>query len=146
MTLALCRYRSVDCIGATRQDKAGFTPKQMFSRVDADSEFAFHQMISYAEFPPLVPPIMSNLWNESRKKAGGFMHASDTNMDIVAPILRPDIESNTLDKELYANITETLGFDPFCKDNESYMQLMCYNQIVYFELRKLAPQLVDIWI
>lgn len=73
------------------------------------------------------------------------MHASDTNMDIVAPILRPDIEGNTLDKEIYANITKMLGFDPFCRDDESYMHLMNYNQIAYFELRPMAPQLVDIW-
>ena len=45
--------------GATPGDKAGFTMKQLFAKPspNPDSEFLFHQLISYAVFPPIVPPI-----------------------------------------------------------------------------------------
>jgi hypothetical protein len=117
----------------------------MFSRVDADSEFAFHQMVSYAEFPPLVPPIMSKGNPEPRKRAGGFLHFRDKNKDIVAPIFRPDIEENAFDKKMYQMITKKLDIDPTLPDFHSYLQMMNYNQICYFELRPLAPLLVANW-
>jgi hypothetical protein len=131
--------------GATRPDAAGWTPKQMMSRVDADSEFLFQNLISYAEFPPLVPPSMAKKWAEPRKKAGGFMHPTDRNDDIVAPLLRPDLPDNKNDQELYHKICSKLGIDPEVKDNDSYMQLMNYNQIVYFEVQRMAPRLVTAW-
>jgi trans-aconitate methyltransferase len=40
--------------GATPKDKAGWTPKQMFHRTDDDADFLWNNLVSYAEFPPLV--------------------------------------------------------------------------------------------
>jgi len=125
--------------GATRKDKAGWTPKQMFHRVDADSTFLWHNLMSYAEFPPLVPPIMAKESSEPRKAAGGFLHASDTNVDIVEPLLRPD--TNKDDQELYEMICKHLDIDPRLRDKDSYMQVMNYNQFAYFELVPSAPRL-----
>jgi hypothetical protein len=118
--------------GATNYDKAGWTPKQMFARIDNDSKFLFQILESYAEFPPLVPPITAKEWKGIRKPAGGFMAPNDTNTDIVEPILRPDIHKN--DHELYLKIAKRLGIDPSLRDNESYMQMMNYNQFAYFEV------------
>ena len=111
----------------------------MMARVDKDSEYLFHQMVSYAEFPPLVPPIMAKGWSTPRKAAGGFLHPDDDNTDIVAPLLRPDLDEN--DMAIYHKITEKLGFDPNCQDDDSYMQIMNYNQFTYFELRPMAPRI-----
>mmetsp|Transcript_12874 Transcript_12874/g.14165 ORF Transcript_12874/g.14165 Transcript_12874/m.14165 type:complete len:106 (+) Transcript_12874:1-318(+) len=96
-------------------------------------------MIQYAEFPPLVPSIMSKESTHPQKKAGGFMHQTDTNIDIVAPILRPDVSEK--DNQIYEKICKKLGVDPSLKDDNSYMQLMNYNQISYFELVPMAPRL-----
>jgi hypothetical protein len=131
--------------GATQPDKAGWCPKQMLARVDADSEYLFHNLISYAEFPPLIPPIMAKLNPKERKRAGGFLHPKDSNVDIVAPILRPDIEGNTIDQAIYQKIANKLGLDPKMEDNDSYMQFMNYNQFSYFELRPFAPHLRYTW-
>jgi hypothetical protein len=117
--------------------------KQMLSRIDPNSEYLRHQIISYTEFPPLVPPIMAKESNESRKKAGGFMVASDKNTDIMPPILRPDLDDQ--DTKRYEELCQKLGIDPAMKDKESYMQLMNYNQICYLELRPMAPHFTDNW-
>lgn len=129
--------------GATILDKAGFTPKQLFSRTDDNARFLFHNMISYKEFPPLVPPILAKANKIMRKKAGGFMVASDSNLDIVAPILRPDLDKDDL--LLYEEICKKLDIDPSLEDNESYMQMMCYNSFAYFEILPFAPRLVKNW-
>jgi hypothetical protein len=57
--------------GATPGDKAVFTMKQIFAKPspNPDSEFLFHQLISYAEFPPIVPPIMAKDYIVERKRA-----------------------------------------------------------------------------
>jgi len=133
--------------GATVGDKAGFTPKQMFTRIDEDSTFTFHQMVTYFEFPPLVPPIMAKLYPGPKKMAGGFLHASDSaNLDqIMEPLLRPDIKGNTKDEEIYKKICHQLGIDPELKDDKSYMQIMNYCFIAYFELQPLPPYLAKKW-
>lgn len=128
--------------GATAGDMAGWTPKQMFYRSDADAAFLFNQMVSYAEFPPLVPPIMAKLFPGARKKAGGFLNWQDDNHDIVAPLLRPDLSAS--DKATYERIMAFLGIDPLLQDGDSYMQVMNYNQFAYFELHPLAPRLVEL--
>lgn len=132
--------------GATPGDKAGFTMKQLFAkqRPNPDAEFLFHQLISYAEFPPLVPPIMAKEYNVERKKAGGFMVADDDNKDIPAPLLRPDAKES--DKTIYEWICDQLNLDPKIRDNDTYMQLMNYNQICYMEVRRLSPRLVEKWV
>jgi len=96
--------------GSTTLDKRGFTPKQMFHRTDDDSKFLFRNTVSYKEFPPLVPPIMAKENKVPRKRAGGFMVASDSNKDIVAPILRPDLDIN--DMKIYNEICTKLDIDP----------------------------------
>jgi hypothetical protein len=76
--------------GATRPDKAGWTPKQMLHRIDDDSKFLWNNLVTYAEFPPLVAPILAKENPKERKRAGGFLHPGDTNEDIVVPILRAE--------------------------------------------------------
>jgi len=119
--------------GATIDDKRS-TPKQIFRGKEYTTEAAwlFNNIVAYAEFPPIVPPIMAKEWTGERKKAGGFMVAADQNTDIIAPMLRPDL--NEEDMKFYLDIAKTLGVDPFLKDNESYMQFMNYNQICHLEL------------
>lgn len=129
--------------GATDGDKAGFTMKQMFARVDADSEFLFHQLVSYSEFPPMFPSTMAKAWTGSRKRAGGFMHGTDQNLDIVAPLFRPDRNEN--DRKLYDHVCKVMEVQPDLSDDESYMQFMNYNQITYLEVRPMAPYLVQHW-
>ncbi len=105
-----------------------------------DGEWLFNNLRSYAAFPPLIPPIMAKEIDQKRKAAGGFMVASDTNHDIVAPILRPDL--NEEDKIIYEDIAKRLGHDPRMRDSESYMQFMNYNNFVYMELLPMAPDLI----
>lgn len=127
--------------GATPQDKKS-TPKQMFygKRWEREGNWLFHNLIAYAEFPPIVPPIMAKAFTGERKKAGGFMVASDTNTDIVHPILRPDL--NEEDLNIYHSIARELNIDPTLKDLESYMQFMNYNQICHLELLPRPPILL----
>jgi len=72
--------------GATPQDKKG-TPKQAFNNKNRReaAEWLFNNLVSYSEFPPLLPPSMSKESQVPRKPAGGFMVASDSNLDIVGP-------------------------------------------------------------
>jgi len=134
--------------GATGKDLNGRTPKQSFAyrnkkynTTHRNGNWLFANLISYAEFPPLVPPIMAKKYKGERKEAGGFMVASDTNTDIVEPILRSDIDANDL--KMYTDIAKSLGFDPILEDNFSYMQFMNYNQITYMELLPMATNLFD---
>ncbi len=126
--------------GGTAMDRAGFTPKQMFYRVDDDSKYLWNNMISYAEFPPLVAPILAQRWNGTRKQAGGFLFATDTNIDVVPPILQAHLAGNS-DYQVYERICKELKVDPLIQDHDSYMQIMNYNQFTYLELVPLAPRL-----
>jgi hypothetical protein len=103
--------------GATCQDRAVHTPKQMFQKGSADGNWLFNNVISYAEFPPLVPPIMSKYSGE-KKKAGGVLHPGDKNDDIVAPLLRSDM--NEEDLKMYKNVVKKLDLDPTLEELESY--------------------------
>ena len=120
--------------GATPKDKVS-TPKQYFNshaEYKIEGDWLFANVKAYAEFPPIVPPIMAKEYTGDRKAAGGFMVASDTNEDIMPPMLRPDLSSE--DMKLYQEIAVELGMDPSLKDVESYMQFMCYNQICHLEM------------
>lgn len=121
--------------GSTNNDRIG-TPKQMFSHTKGafvkDGHWLFQNVDSYAEFPPLIPPIMAKASNEPRKADGGFMVASDKNTDIPAPILRPDLDSE--DMKIYEEICNILGLDKTMVDRDSYLQFMNYNQIAFMEL------------
>lgn len=122
--------------GATWNDRNS-TPKQMFfqKRSWKKGSWLFNNIISYAEFPPLIPPIMAKKNTEPRKKAGGFMVASDTNLDIVPPILRPDLSTD--DMHLFHTIANVLDLDTKLVDRNSYMQFMNYNQFCYLEFPPL---------
>eukprot|EP00525_Craspedostauros_australis_P000950 CAMPEP_0198117516 /NCGR_PEP_ID=MMETSP1442-20131203/18389_1 /TAXON_ID= /ORGANISM="Craspedostauros australis, Strain CCMP3328" /LENGTH=90 /DNA_ID=CAMNT_0043775579 /DNA_START=14 /DNA_END=286 /DNA_ORIENTATION=+ len=76
---------------------------------------------------------------QPRKKAGGFMVASDKNTDIVAPIFRPDLDAE--DRKIYDDVCKRLEINPTLEDHHSYMQLMNYNQFAYMDLRPLSPWL-----
>ena len=119
--------------GATTDDKKS-TPKQVFlgKQYEKEGNWLFNNVVAYAEFPPIVPPIMAEASSEPRKKAGGFMVATDQNEDIVAPMLRPDLSKE--DMKIYHEIATAFGVDPSLKDLESYMQFMNYNQICHLEL------------
>jgi hypothetical protein len=121
----------------------------MFARIDDDSKFAFHQMISYFEFPPLIPPRMAKLYPGSKKKQGGFLHASDNDKleSIMEPLLLPDDKTKRgiNDGNIYKKLCDRLMIDPELKDDNSYMQIMNYNFIAYFELQPLAPHLLKTW-
>ena len=136
--------------GATQSDRDGQTPKQLFAfrrKKDNgtlnDANWLYANLVSYAEFPALIPPIMSKKYEGTRKEAGGFMFHDDKNTDIVPPILRSDVNSDDLEK--YKQIATKLGYDPELKDEESYMQFMNYNQICYMDLLPMAWRLVDKW-
>jgi len=131
--------------GATGGDKAGWTPKQMFARVDDDSRYLWNNLASYAEFPPLVSSSLAESRRQfPRKKAGGFLHAQDDNKDVVAPLLRPELDE--FDRKLYEDkICKRLGIDPVLADEDSYMQIMNYNQFSYFEIVPMAPRLRSKW-
>ena len=136
--------------GATGMDRDGQTPKQLFAyrrKKDngtlQDADWLYSNLISYAEFPSLVPPIMSKKFDGVRKPEGGFMFYNDTNLDIVPPLLRSDLDKE--DRKVYLSIVKKLGYDPELKDQESYMQFMNYNQICYLELLPMAWRIVDKW-
>uniref|UniRef100_A0A7S4N2Y8 Uncharacterized protein n=1 Tax=Odontella aurita TaxID=265563 RepID=A0A7S4N2Y8_9STRA len=128
--------------GATPHDKKS-TPKQMLhgEQWKKQGEWLFNNIVAYSEFPPLVPPIMAAAFKGERKEAGGFMVAADDNMDIVHPMLRPDLNED--DMKTYTNIADTLGYDKALVDNESYMQFMNYNQICHLELKSDEETTID---
>lgn len=119
--------------GATMNDKIS-TPKQMFGgqKWKMEGNWLLNNLVSYAEFPPIIPPIMSEASSEPRKKAGGFMVAADDNTDIVAPMLRPDLSED--DMRVYTDISKAFNIDPTLQDRDSYMQFMNYNQICHLEV------------
>lgn len=130
--------------GGTMKDRAGFTPKQMFRRVDDDSIYLWNNLVSYSEFPPLVAPVLAKNWKGKRKAAGGFLFHTDSNVDIVPPILNAhdtDDEQGRQDYSVYERICRELSIDPLLEDDASYMQIMNYNQISYFELVPMAPRI-----
>lgn len=119
--------------GATRLDKMS-TPKQMFSgpQWKSKGDWLWERLGAYSEFPHLVPPIVAKESKQPRKAAGGFMVASDLNLDIVPPMLRPDLDAS--DASSYQKIAAYLEIDPTLKDNLSYMQFMNYNQFCYLHI------------
>lgn len=105
-----------------------------------EGNWLFANINAYAEFPPIVPPIMASANTDPRKPAGGFMVASDKNLDIVHPILRPDLNDEDLDT--YKKMATFLDINPSLEDKESYMQFMNYNQICHLELLPVPETLL----
>jgi len=132
--------------GATRPDKHG-CPKQDFNAHNTpdknarvqDGTWLFNNLVSYAEFPPLVPPIMAKDSPEPLKKAGGFMVAADDNLDIVGPVLRPDLDDD--DIKIFKNFAKALDLDPYMVERNSYMQFINYNQMCYLNLLPMPAHL-----
>ena len=75
--------------GDTPADKNGWCMKQMLAREDADSEFLYRSLASYAEFPPLVPPAVAmSERNLNKPKKPKYMHLNDSLADVNEPLLR----------------------------------------------------------
>eukprot|EP00814_Leptocylindrus_danicus_P016930 CAMPEP_0116009462 /NCGR_PEP_ID=MMETSP0321-20121206/3447_1 /TAXON_ID=163516 /ORGANISM="Leptocylindrus danicus var. danicus, Strain B650" /LENGTH=351 /DNA_ID=CAMNT_0003478429 /DNA_START=169 /DNA_END=1224 /DNA_ORIENTATION=- len=125
--------------GATRFDKAGLTFKQMFSKISEDSKWLHSNTLVYAEFPPLVSGSAHDKSQEPYKKAGGFLHRSDTNIDMVEPLFRPELEEETEDKRVFEKIMSALDLPLPITDRETYMQVMNYQFISYLKIQKLSP-------
>ena len=105
----------------------------------------FHSIVSYAEFPPLVPPLMSKDITfelpEQRKKAGGFLLPNEEADDIMHPILRPDLARE--DMEIFNHIAQVLGLRSSIQEKPDYMQFMNYNQICHMELVPMPALLLE---
>jgi hypothetical protein len=95
--------------GATQKDKVS-TPEQAFSGkmppLVKEGNWLFQNLVSFAE--------LAKKWKWEMKKAGGFMAASDANMDIVAPMLRPDLDANN--NMMCDSIAIFLDIDPTLTD------------------------------
>ncbi|CAB9507824.1 expressed unknown protein [Seminavis robusta] len=130
--------------GATEGDRKGFLPKQLFHGTDQNAQFFFQITKRYAEFPPLVSPLLAKEYQDRPKLAGGFLHVWDDLRTIVAPLLRPDLSEK--DRELYEQICQRLNIDPRLRDLDSYMQVMNYNQFAYMEMMPMAPRLLELLI
>jgi hypothetical protein len=125
--------------GASNEDKSNSTPKQVFFHPQRQraAKWLFDNLKTYAEFPPLLPPIMAKKAPFERKRAGGFMVWQDTNEDIVAPILRPDLVDE--DNKTFHDIAAKLELNPDMTDFYSYKQFMNFNQFCYMELLGNSP-------
>ena len=108
--------------GATRPDKIGLTPKQMFEKPESpDTEWLFHNLKRYAEFPPIIPPVLSKDTDHAKKAQGGFLHKTDDLTRIEEPLLRPD--TNEADRQVFEKIAQALGLDPTLVDAQSYTEV-----------------------
>lgn len=133
--------------GATQGDKWA-TPKQLFnggaggrskqqsSKVDA--LWLLDNLITYAEFPPLVSGLLAPP-SHKPKPQGGFLTVEDDPTDYEEPILRPELYP--ADKELLDHIASELELDAMFTDTLSYTQLMNYVHIAYMEFKPFAPTL-----
>lgn len=131
--------------GVTDGDRSFLAPKQMLrARArHADTVWLFHNLQVYHEFPPLLPPIMSQNATHTKKKEGGLLHHTDDLRFIEEPLLRPDVSPD--DKVLFAKIARELNIDANMSDSESYNEWMSYNYIAYMRIVPLAPRLAKEW-
>ncbi|KAL7449203.1 hypothetical protein ACHAWC_001289 [Mediolabrus comicus] len=130
--------------GATPQDKSGFTPKQMWEKpADPETQWLFQNSKIYAEFPPILPPVLSKSSPHPKKPQGGFLHHTDKLAAIEEPLLRPDI--NDSDKKVFERIGNELGLDLTMVESQSYQEFMGYCFICYMELVPIPPSLRNAW-
>ena len=129
--------------GATPEDLSGMAPKQLFYQDTPNSRWLWHNLVSYREFPPLIPSIMAKKNTEPKDPHGHFMVAADSNTDRTAPILRPDLSDR--DQQIFQNAASRLGLTTTMEDIESYRQWMAYTSICYMEVVPMAPAIVDRW-
>ncbi|CAB9528027.1 expressed unknown protein [Seminavis robusta] len=122
--------------GGSRVDKSGFSPKQMLARVDPDSKFFFSQLDSYAEFPPLFPPVLAKDAQIPYKHLyNAFLTPTQSVHDVHEPLFRPDLENRTEDQRFWLQANEQMGYDPQVKDKYSFFQWFQYVHIAYFRVR-----------
>ena len=90
-TITLCIYYHRNfiflLIGATPDDKRS-TPKQMFDgkQYKKEADWLFNNIVAYAEFPPIVPPVMAKAYTGERKlwvPCASPVLASECNGDIL---------------------------------------------------------------
>ena len=129
--------------GGSPADLSNMAPKQLFYQDTPDSRWLWHNIVSYREFPPLIPSIMAIKNNEPKDPYGHFMNSADSNTEVTAPILRPDLHDR--DKQIFHNMASRLGFTTTMEDIESYRQWMAYTNICYMEIVPMAPSIVDRW-
>jgi len=134
--------------GATQGDKWA-TPKQLFNggaggrnskqqSLEVDALWLLDNLITYAEFPPLVSGLLAPS-SHKPKSQGGFLTVKDDPTDYEEPILRPELYP--ADKELLDHIASELELDAKFTDTLSYTQLMNYAHIAYMEFKPFAPTL-----
>mmetsp|Transcript_29837 Transcript_29837/g.46789 ORF Transcript_29837/g.46789 Transcript_29837/m.46789 type:complete len:158 (-) Transcript_29837:1306-1779(-) len=130
--------------GATPFDIRGFAPKQMWQKPkDPETEWLFHNSKIYAEFPPILPPVLSKMAPHPKKPQGGFLHHTDDLTAIEEPLLRPDI--NDSDKKVFERIVNELRLDMTMVESQSYQELMGYCFLCYMELVPIPPSLRNAW-
>lgn len=131
--------------GATRFDKQNLTPKQMFRALPrhADTAWLFANLNIYAEFPPLLPPVMAQNTTHARKVQGGFLHPTDDLRAIEEPLLRPDTDGG--DAAVFQRIARELDLDPTLQESQSYQEFMAYCFLAYMEIVPLVPRLARAW-
>jgi hypothetical protein len=131
--------------GATPGDKWA-TPKQLFNggvgskqqSSEEDALWLLDNLITYAEFPPLVSGLLAPS-SHKPKPQGGFLTVVDDPSDYEEPILRPELYP--ADKDLLQYIASELELDASFMDALSYTQLMNYVHIAYMEFKPFAPTL-----
>ena len=99
---------------------------------------ALDNLITYAEFPPLVSELLAPQ-SHKPKPQGGFLTVKDDPTDYKEPILRPELYP--ADKELLDHIASELDLDATFMDKLSYTQLMNYVHIAYMEFKPFASTL-----
>ena len=132
--------------GSTEADRAGFTPKQLLARRDADAHWFWKHLQSYSEFPPLVAPSLAHNYPGGPKL--GYLHSSANRKALrylAEPLLRVDLydSKNNLKKKdpyqddwrAYQQLCEAAHANTSLIDEHSYQQVMNYNQMAYLHLR-----------
>lgn len=127
--------------GATRFDKAGLTPKQLFRTPHSlNAQWLFHNLRIYAEFPPLLTPTVPKDTSFPKKIQGGFLHPTDDLQELEEPLLRPDVFPAT-DGAIVHRLATALGLDEQVRTDVSYQEFHGYCYLAYMELVPLSPLL-----
>jgi hypothetical protein len=122
--------------GGGGKERTRTTKRQPSS--EADAWWLFDNLITYAEFPPLVSGLLAPT-SHRPKPQGGFLTAKDDPADYEEPILRPELYPT--DVELLHHIASELNLNETLTDKLSYTQLMNYVHIAYMEFKQFAPAL-----
>ena len=126
--------------GGNQADKAGYTPKQLLARSDADTQFFYGLLESYHEFPPLLPPSLVNPSIIPYRMLYDAFLTPTTNLEGVhAPLFRPDLpERREKDQTWLEEVTNVLDYDPKFGDKYSFFEFFQYVHICYFSFKPSA--------